>query len=70
MNITPHNIPAVRSDEFLRKHVAILCDQPSTLARHEELFLLLEVAYIMGRTCGVHELATALRQGTAAPIAA
>jgi hypothetical protein len=71
MNITQHNIAAVRSDEFLRKHVAMVCDTPApTAAAHEEIFMLLEIAYIMGRSAGVRELADALTKGIGVKAAA
>lgn len=67
MNITQHNIPAVRSDEFLRRHVAMICDRaPDAPRLHEDIYALLEIAYVMGRISGVDELAKAFSAKVAA----
>jgi hypothetical protein len=68
VNITQHNIPTVRIDEFLRRHVARLCDrtpqQPDRL--HEDIYALLEIAFVMGRISGVDELAKSFSAKVAA----
>lgn len=60
---TPNQIAAVRDDDFLRKHVGSMLQRGPT---HDEIYILLEVAFLMGRVQGGREVGDAIAAKVAA----